>query len=244
MADVIGEDVPKGIEVKWYYGGASTQLDKTVTTAEASAGGFVLGIGLVAEYGLLVGTVDGVFTAFTGHIGSTGASAATETSGITFVKYAGITEGDVVSINYIENAAIPFIHIASCQEVKCGTKADSKKTPLHGQKNKLVSVGTQESTADLSALQYGYQFVAAVLGDTVGGSPSTLKRVWTNKYSGFHKIGCLVGKRYDSLSNVTQKWALCGAQANGLDSDFPTEDFYKDSFKFDVDFLIKYEDTT
>lgn len=242
MADVVSEDIAQGTEVKWYYGGEIGQVEKTVSTTEASAGGFVISSGVTAEYGLVVGTVNGVFTAFTGHIGSTGASAATEASGITFVKYSGITGGDVVVLNYVDVGTTTLTHIASCQDVKCSTKADSKKTALHGQATKLVSVGTQESSADLSALQYGRDFVTAILGDGITGSPAASKYVWTNKYNGFHKLGCLVGKRFDSSAAVTAKWALCGATPNGLDTDFPTEDYYKDSFKFDVDFLIRYLD--
>lgn len=241
MADVVSEDVAQGTEVKWYYGGVATQEEKTITTTEASAGGFALASSAKADYGLLVGMVDGVFTAFTGWQ-TGGTTAATESTGIVFVKYSGITAGDVVVLNYVDINTTTLTHIASCQDVKCSTKADSKKTALHGQATKLVSVGTQESSADLSALQYGRAFVQAVLGDGVTGSPAASKSVWTNKYNGFHKLGCLVGKRYDSSAAVTAKWALVGATPNGLDTDFPTEDYYKDSFKFDVDFLIRYLD--
>src|SRR5574343_938575 len=113
MADLVDSDLTRGPQVKWYIGGEAVQETKTVTTTEAAAGGFALATSATADYGLLVGTVNGVVTSFTGHIGATGASAATEASGITFVKYSGITAGDAIELRYVGIGTTALTHVAS-----------------------------------------------------------------------------------------------------------------------------------
>lgn len=240
MADLVDSDLTRGPQVKWYLGGEYVQETKTVSTTEAAAGGFALATSATADYGLLVGTVNGVVTSFTGHIGATGASAASESTGITFVKYSGITAGDAVVLKYVDVHTTTLTHVASCQDVKKGTKAGSKKTALHGQEYKVTAIGTQESTADLVALDYNKTFKAAVLGDLAANSPASGENTLTNAFSGFHTIGCLVGKKTENAV-VTKKWALINCKPNDLTTDFPTEDYYKDSIKMDMDFFIEWE---
>ncbi|MCK9592311.1 MAG: hypothetical protein M0Q91_09930 [Methanoregula sp.] len=242
MADVTSSDLTKGPEVKWYLGGVATQESKTITTAEATATGFVLAgvTGSQADYGMLVLQVNGVSTAYTGHTGSTGASAASEALGITFVKYDGITAGDTVVVKYIDVSTTALTHIASCLDVSKTTKASSTKTAVHGQATKITSVGTQETTADFEALRYSQAFITAILGDSATG-PTAGESTWTNVWQGFKKIGCLIGKKYNSAGAVTKKWGIIGCQPNELSTSFPTEDNYSDSFKFDVDYMIEWE---
>ena len=79
--------------------------------------------------------------------------------------------------------------------------------------------------------------VTADLGDAVSASPATGKEKWTNAFSGMKKIGALVGKRLNAAGAVAKKWFLVGAQANDVGQDFPTEDYYKRSMSFDVDYF-------
>jgi len=242
MADLVDTDLTKGTEVKWYMGGVFTQESRTITTTEATATGFILAASAQADYGMLVLTVNGASTAYTGHLGSTGASAGTEAGGVTFVKYSGITAGDAVVVKYIDVHTTALTHVSSCLDVKKSTKASSTKTAVHGQANKITSVGTQENSASFSAFRYSRAFVNAILGDNATG-PASGETVWTNSWQGFKTIGCLVGKKTDSTGAVTKKWGLINFKPNELSTDFPTEDFYQDSFSADIDFLIEWDKT-
>jgi len=238
MADVVESDLTKGPEVKIYAGGELAQLTKTISSAEASAGGFDLG-SYKADYGLLVGTVDGAVTAFTG-FAADGTTPATEASGIEFVKYAGIAQDDVVVLNFIDVDTVALTQISSCKDVKTSTKADSSKTAVHGQANKITSVGTQETSGSFEMLLVNTAIKTMFLGDQVTGSPKTGETVWTNKYQGFKSVGCIVGKKVNTSGVVTKKFAMCGVKANSLDKNMPTEDFYSESFNVDIDYLIEW----
>lgn len=239
MPDVVDSDLNKGPEVKWYSGGVAEQISHTVTSSEVTAGGFALGTGKTADYGLIVVTKGEQaipFTAFK----ADGSTPATEDSGIEFVKYTGITVGDVVTIYFVNVATTFLSHIASAEDFKSSSKADSKKTAVHGQKNKIISTGVMENSGDFSMLQMGPEFKALFVGDLVTG-PKTGEKIWTTKTNGFKKVGCLVGKKMNSSGAIVHKWGLIGVSYNALDQDFPTEENYKDSFKVDVEYLIEWE---
>lgn len=231
--DVSGSDIARGTEVKWYAGGVATTETITIEAGDVTANGHALSG--KADYGSVIGTVDGVATPIIECLTDKTAMAS-ETGGCSFVTYAGITEGDVLVVYYIAVGVTALTHVASCQDVKCTSKADTKKAAVHGQPNKLSTVGAVENSADMAELYYNQAFVGLCLGDIISGSPTTGMTKWTNKTSGMHKIGALVGKRVDSAGTVTYKWFLTGAQANEVSGDFPTEDFYKRSMKFDVDY--------
>ncbi|HQJ88732.1 MAG TPA: hypothetical protein PLY91_09355 [Methanoregulaceae archaeon] len=234
MTDVTGTDIPKGREVKWYFGGVASSETHTVTAQEATALGFALSG--TADYGSVIAQVGSTVTAVTEYTTST-STPADEENGCGFIGYSGITEGDVVTIKYVAVGVTPLTHIASCQDVSLSSSADTKKASVQGQSNKLSSVGAVENTATLNELVYNEAFVSAILGDAVSASPATGKEKWTNAFSGMKKIGALVGKRLNAAGAVAKKWFLVGAQANDVGQDFPTEDYYKRSMSFDVDYF-------
>ncbi|WP_292366075.1 MULTISPECIES: hypothetical protein [unclassified Methanoculleus] len=238
MADITGSDVPRGQEVKWYAGGVATTETITVAAAAVTAGGFAL-TG-TAEYGSVVATVNGTPTAIIEYLTSS-ATPATEAGGCDFVGYTGITEGDVVVLYYIDVGATTLTQVAACLDVKFSASADTKTAAVHGQANKLNSVGAVENTADLSEFYYNQTFVAMCIGDQVTGSPAAEKKTFTTRFTGVRKIGALVGKRANAAGTIVYKWFIVGARATGLDSEFPTEDNYKRSMRFQADYLTEVD---
>lgn len=238
MTDVTGSDVPQGREVKWYAGGVATTETVTVDAADVTAGGFAL-TG-TAEYGSVVATVNGTPTAIVEY-STNKDTPATETTGCDFVGYTGIAEGDVVVLHYIDIATTTLTQVAACLDVKFSASADTKAASVHGQANKLNSVGAVENTAELSEFYYNQNFVAMCIGDQLTGSPAAQKKTFTTKFTGVRKIGALVGKRFSAAGNVVYKWFIVGAQATGLDGEFPTEDYYKRSMRFQADYLTEVD---
>ena len=236
MADVVATDVPKGTEVKWYGGGLVAQETVTVSAAQASAN--LITLTKTADFGSVWLVVDEVPTAvFERNGGAT--TAADETSGTDSINYTGLTEGDVCDIYYVDIETTGLTHVASSKDVKADTMASSKKEAVHGQSTKLVTVGVAESTATLEQLTYTLDFVGLLFGDVLADSPKSGWKTMSNKSTGFKKIGCLVGKRVNSSSAVIDKFFLIGATANSYGQTFPTEDMYKESFAFDVDYILR-----
>ena len=236
MADVVAANVPKGTEVKWYGGGVVAQETITVSAGQASAN--LLTLAKTAEYGSVWIEVDGVPTAvFERNGGAT--TAADETSGTDSINYNGLVAGDVVDIYYVDVETTGLTHVASSKDVKADTRASSKKEAVHGQSTKLVTVGVAESTATLEQLTYTLDFVGLLFGDVLADSPKSGWKKLSNKSSGFAKLGVLVGKRFNSSSEVIDKFFLVGATANSYGQTFPTEDMYKESFAFDVDYILR-----
>jgi hypothetical protein len=236
MTDVTGSDVPKGLETKWYAGGTAKSETVTVTAAMVSAGGFALAE--AAEYGSVVATVDGTFTAIIEYKTNKD-TPATESGGTDFVGYVGITEADIVELRYIGTATTAITQVMSCQDVSTSSSGGTLSAAVQGQANKITSAGTTSNTADLGEIFYNQTLVALCLGDAITGSPTSGKKKWTNAFHGMRKIGALVGKRLDASGAVLYKWFLVGATANNVGADFPTEDFYTRSMSFDVDYLTE-----
>jgi hypothetical protein len=233
MTIIVGSDIPQGQEVRWYAGGVYTTENVTVSAAQASAGYITLAG--TAEYGSVLMTEAGTLTVCT-EFQADGSTAATEALGTKTVKYATPTEGDVLVFYYLNIATATLTQVAACLDVKTSISADTKSAAIHGQANKLKTVGAIEQEAELERFQYSQDFLALALGSQVAGSPATGMNKFTTKITGVKKIPCLVGKRYNSgYTTVLYKWFLIGAQATGIDKEFPTEDFYKDSIKFTVD---------
>lgn len=230
---VVGSDIPTGTQVKWYAGGVVKTESITVLEADVTAG--FVALSKKAEYGSVIATVGGVLKAVSEFIDGDD-TAATETTGTGGIFYTGMAKDDVIEVQYLDIETTPLMQIATCRDVKSGLSADVKTAAVHGQINKLTTVGAIEQTADLEAFTYDQDFLAMVLGDAISGSPAAGMKKITTKYQGVKKIGCLVGKRYSpGYSGVIFKWFLFGAQATGVDKDFPTEDMYKDSMKFQID---------
>ena len=236
MADVVAADVPKGTEVKWYGGGVVAQETVTVSSGQASAN--LISLAKLAEFGSVWLVVDGVPTVVFERFGGA-TTAATEADGCDSINYTGLTEGQVCDIYYIDIATTGLTHVASSKDVKADTKASSKKEAVHGQSTKLVTVGVAESTATLEQLTYTLDFVGLLFGDVLADSPKSGWKKLSNKSSGFAKLGVLVGKRFNSSSEVIDKFFLVGATANSYGQTFPTEDMYKESFAFDVDYILR-----
>ena len=240
MADVVAADVPKGTEVKWYGGGVVAQETVTVSSGQASAN--LISLAKLAEFGSVWLVVDGVPTAVFERFGGA-TTAATEADGCDSINYTGLTEGQVCDIYYVDIATTGLTHVASSKDVKADTKASSKKEAVHGQSTKLVTVGVAESTATLEQLTYTLDFVGLLFGDVLADSPKSGWKKLSNKSSGFAKLGVLVGKRFNSSSEVIDKFFLVGATANSYGQTFPTEDMYKESFAFDVDYILRSRKT-
>jgi hypothetical protein len=236
MADLDATNLNRGPEVRWYAGGQIAQESITVTSAMVTAGGFVLA--KTADYGLLVVSKNGVQIPYTG-FDTDGTTAATEKTGINFVKYTGITEGDVIDLYYVDIDTQGLTHIASAEDFKTSSKADTEKKSVHGQKNKISIVGVTEHSGEFSQLMVTSELKAMFIGAITTG-PKTGQNIWSNKLEGFHKIGCLVGKKYDSTGSIVHKWGLMGVSFNSHDQDFPNDGVYTDSFKVDVDWLIEW----
>ena len=233
MADVVGSDVPKGSEVKWYHGGVA-YTEALTNPANDTA----VALTKTAEFGSVIGTLDGLPAAIT-EFQSDGTTPATDATGTAKIKIAGADGVKDAVVYYIDNATTGLTHIGSCQDVKSDSGSNLKTAPIHGQATKINTVGAVENSASLEEFYYNQDFVKAVMGDQIVNSPASGKKKWTNKTRGARKIGALVGKRRDASGNVIHKWFMVGAQANGLSGGFPVEDFYKKSMKFTIDYLTE-----
>jgi hypothetical protein len=233
MTDVVGSDIPQGPEVKWYEGGVAVKEEIAATAGQTS---ITLASSATAEFGSTLLTVNGSQTE---HLEiATGTTPATEASGTTKITFSALTLNDVVELFYIKTSGTgnSLVHIASCTDVKCDSNASTKTAAVHGQATKLNSIGALENTADLEEFYYNAVFTGAIMGDLFADAPITGGYKWTNKIHGVKKIGALVGKRVNSSNEVIYKWFLIGAQATGISGTFPTEDMYKRSMKFMVDY--------
>ena len=235
MADVVAADVAKRHEVKWYGGGVGQE---TVTVSPGQASANLISPDKKADFGSIWLVVDGVPTAVFERFGGA-TTAATEADGCNSINYTGLKAGQVCDIYYVDIETTGLTHIASSKDVKADTKASSKKEAVHGQSTKLVTVGVAESTATLEQLTYTLDFVGLLFGDVLADSPKSGWKKLSNKSSGFAKLGVLVGKRFNSSSEVIDKFFLIGATANSYGQTFPTEDMYKESFAFDVDYILR-----
>ena len=235
MVDVKGIDIPKGKEVSWYAGAASASEEVTVSAAQVTAG---IALAKTAEYCSVTGTVDGVVATFRECNGDN-TTDATDATGTTHVTYAGITEGDVVVIDYVTADDVDLIQVAASQDVSCSSSGSTLVAAVNGQANKVKSAGTVSNSASMDEMHYNQAFVGLCLGDRIAGSPTTSKEKWTNKYHGMNTIGALIGVRKSSAGVPLYKWFLVGATANTVDSEFPTEDHYKRSMSFDVDYFVE-----
>jgi len=235
MGDVLGSEIPKGKEVDWYAGGAGVSETITVSAGQVTAG---IELTKTAEYCSVVGKVNGAVAAFRECNGDN-TTDATEASGATHVTYAGITAGDVVILDYVTSEDLALFQVAASQDASCSSSGSTLSAAVNGQANKVTSSGTVSNTATMDELHYNQHLVGACLGDRIAGSPSTGKEKWTNKYHGMKKIGALIGIRRDEDGTPTYKWFLVGATANTVDSEFPTEDHYKRSMSFDVDYFTE-----
>lgn len=235
---VVGSDIASGQEVKWYYG--ATVVTETLSISSTDVTATYKALGKKAEYGSVVATKNGALLAVTEETAS-GAGAATETSGTSTISYTGMTNGDSVIVQYIDIETSPLVQIAACMDVKTSFSVDVKTAAVHGQANKLKTIGAIDQEAELEEFQYSQDFLSQVLGEQVADSPASGMNKLSTKVKGVKKLAALVGKRANTAGTITYKWILFGAQATGIDKEFPTEDFYKDSVKFSVDEYLEVD---
>ena len=237
MTDVTASDLSRGPEVKWYGGAVAASETKTIDAGMVSAGGFALA--KTADYGMCVVVVNDVQTAYTG-FQTDATTPATETSGIDFIKYSGITLADVVDVYYIGTDTTGLIHVASAQDIKTSSKASTEQQAVHGQTNKITITGTTEHSGSFSQLQMTSALKTIFVGARTVG-PKAGEYVWSNKITGFKSGIALVGKKLDASGNVVHKWGCIDVSFSGHDQDFPTEGTYTDSFTINIGYLIEWE---
>jgi len=235
---VQSEDIPTGKEVRWYHGGVLVQESHTITAADVTATKFALV--KKAEYGSVWLEKNGAPIVAVEFAGTSGADAATDTTGTTHIGYTGIKADDVVTVTYIDIETTALTHIATSQGVKTSTSATTISSAIDGAAKKLTKTLSLEKTADLTELIYNSTFVAAILGDAVTGSPAAGKTKWSDITTGFKKIGALVGKRTVGAT-LTEKYVLMGCAATKYDGNFPTETHYNRAFSFKVDHELHVE---
>ena len=238
LEEIVGSDIPRGQEVKWYHGGEYATQNTTVSAANVSAGGFALTY--LAEFGSVYALVDGVETAILNKKTDKD-TPASETTGTDFVTYTGITEGDVVELYYLKISVTTLTQIASCIDVEFSSQASIDSQPIQGQANEVQAVGAVKNTAKLTKLTYNLDFLNAIMGTALDGSPLAASASWTNRFTGMKKTN-LVGKRFVSGS-VVRKYFLYGAQATGVDQKSLVNSFHRREMNFVVDYLAEVEVT-
>lgn len=236
MVDYTGDDTTQGEEVKWYRGGA--QKTETITVTETDVTNTYIALAAKAEFASVQLKVGDIFTACEEYSDTAGAVAATDDTGTQSIKYTGIEADQVLTIYYLDISEIPLTHVAMSRGVKPSWSSDTKKVAVDGQKNKIKASGAMEETANLEAVYYNQSLVTAFCGTQVTDANGDSK--WSTKYEGFKKVGALVGKR-TRLGVIDRKWFLYGVQPESMDKDFPTEDFYKESFKLLVDDHLEWQ---
>lgn len=238
MTDVLGSDVPKGSEVKWYAAGtAAGQESVTVSSGQASAK--VVALAADAEYGSVVVTRNGTITAVDECSDASGTVPCVEGTAVKSIAFTALTTSDVLDIRYVAVTSA-LVQVAAAGNIKQDSKADVKKETIHGQANKIVAVGATEHSGDLEEFHYNQTFVALTLGDQIGTDRTGTKKKLTTAFQGVKKIGALVGKRYVN-GVVTYKWFLIGVQFESVSKDFPKDNFYKRSMKFSCDYWSEAE---
>jgi hypothetical protein len=126
--------------------------------------------------------------------------------------------------------------VGTSRDVKFSAKADEKKVSIHGQANKVTSVGATEYSGSLEEFHYNQSLISVAYGHQMANSPTTGKEKHTTAFRGMQKIGALVGKRYNAAGTVTRKYFLMGTQFTGIDDTFPTDDFYSRTLSFTADY--------
>jgi hypothetical protein len=236
MTDVVGSDLTQGREVKWYFAGTEAGSEtKTATAGDASDGYFALAAD--AEYGSVVvynDTDSTIVSSVTECSDTAGATPCTDGTAVKSVDMS-ITSGKVYLLKYCAITAV-LVHVGTSRDVKFSAKADEKKVSIHGQANKVVSVGATEYSGSLEEFHYNQSLIAVAYGHQMTASPTTGKEKHTTAFRGMQKIGALVGKRYNAAGTVTRKYFLMGTQFTGIDDTFPTDDFYSRTLSFTADY--------
>lgn len=241
MTDIVGSDLTQGREVKWYLAGTEAgDEEKTATAGDAANGYYPLAAD--AEWGSVVvynDTDQAIVSSVTECSDTGGATPGADGTAVKSVAFS-ITDGKVYLIKYCAITAA-LSHIGTSRDVKFSAKADEKKVSIHGQANKVVSVGATEYSGSFDEFHYNQSLITAAYGHQMTASPTTGKEKHTTAFRGLQKIGALVGKRFSSAGTCTRKYFLMGTQFTGVDDTFPADDFYSRSLAFTADYKTEVD---
>lgn len=236
MTDIVGSDLTQGREVKWYYAGTEAgDEEKTATAGDASAGYYALAAD--AEWGSVVvynDTDQAIVSSVTECSDTGGATPGADGTAVKSVKFS-ITSGKTYLIKYCAITTV-LAHIGTSRDVRFSAKADEKKVSVHGQANKVTSVGATEYSGSLDEFHYNQSLISLAYGHQMTASPTTGKEKHTTAFRGLQKIGALVGKKFNATGTCLRKYFLMGVQFTGVDDTFPTEDFYSRTLAFTADY--------
>jgi len=231
---VEGADVPVGIEVRWYHGGIARQEQRTVSAAEATAGYLILAH--PAEYGSIIGTVNGTIRLLKQYQAD-GKTLATDTSGTAAVRYAGLAAGDVLVLDYIDSTAVPLTHIATGTGITTTATVDTAETTVDNRATKIRRTGATARIASLEEIWYNDLLLAAFFGDLVAAEGDGT--LWTDEYRTTKIVPVLVGKwRVNGV--LRKKYFLLGCQVASIAQTLATETYYRNRFELLVEHLRIY----
>lgn len=230
---ISGDDIPVGTEVKWYHGGVARSEERTVSAAEVTAGALTLQH--PAEYGSLVGTVNGAVTLFR-QLAADGLPA-TDSTGTAAVQYLGMTIGDTVSLDYIDTTTVPLTHIATGTGVSTTVMVDAVEEAVDARLYKHRRTGAAARVATLEELWYSDALLAAFFGDLIVSE--TDGALWTDEYQTTKVVPVIVGKWY-SDGVLRKKYFLLHAEATTVGQTLGTETYYANRFDLQVENLRVY----
>ena len=232
---ISGDDIPVGTEVKWYHGGILREEERTVTTGEASNGLILLGY--TAEYGSVVGTINGTPSLFRQL--TTNDTPATDTSGTGAVAYSDMTKGDRVCLYYIDTSTQGYelSHIATGTGISTGLVLDRREEAVDGRRFKHGTTGAAVRTATLEELWYSDALLAAFFGDLlVSKSDGTL---WTDEFQTSKIVPAIVGKWVQN-GEVKKKYFLISCESVSSAHTLATESYYAHRLDLMVETLRIY----
>jgi len=229
-----GADVPVGIEVRWYHGGIARQEQRTVSADEATAG--FLALAYPAEYGSIVGTVNGTVRLLKQYLAD-GATRATDASGTAAVQYAGLAAGDVLRLDYIDSTAAALTHIATGSGVSTTATVDTAETAVDNRATKIRRTGAAARVASLEEIWYNDLLLAAFFGDLVTTEDDGT--LWTDEYRTTKIVPVMVGK-WVVNGTLRKKYFLLGCQVASIAQTLATETYYRNRFELLVEHLRIY----
>ena len=232
---ISGDDIPVGTEVKWYHGGILREEERTVTSSEVSAGLLILNY--TAEYGSVVGTVNGAPTLLKQL--TTDDTPATDTSGTGAVAYSGMTTGDRVTLYYVDTSTQGYelAHIATGIGLSTGLVLDRKEEAVDGRRFKHGRSGAAVRTATLEELWYSDALLAAFFGDLLVSE--TDGSLWTDEFQTSKIVPAIVGKWVQN-GEIKRKYFLISCESVSSAHTLATESYYVHRLDLMVETLRVY----
>lgn len=229
VTEVEGDEGPRGEDINWFHGGTVVKQTKTADSDDETNG--YIALSDTAEYGSVVGTVNGVSVIIDEYNDTDEATNSTDTNRAVFP--GGLTSGDSIVLYYIGISTTPLAHVMASMDVSIDSSSDVQKETIHGQKNKVKFVGATDTTATIERLVYNLDLIGACMGSKTTDSAGNVKV--TTAFQGSVKLESLVGEEKDSTGTVIRKWFLYGCQATSINLNCARDNFYKEQFTFEVD---------